>query len=200
MLLNKRTSLSGAAGFTLIELLVTMLIVTIGLLGLAKLQATAVSNTSVARTRALMTYQAESLAGMMRANRAFWVTSGAGPFPSFNVSKAGAATDTQMSKNGSSGTCLSVTCTPAQLAWDDMYNWAKAFNDPTNPLAAFPGASAKIVCVPLAGPGNACGANPTTPHSYDITLSWDQKMVTMNRSTVNSSTTQPVTMVMHVQP
>ena len=56
MLLNKRTSLSGAAGFTLIELLVTMLIVTIGLLGLAKLQATAVSNTSVARTRALMTY------------------------------------------------------------------------------------------------------------------------------------------------
>ena len=198
MLLNKRTSLSGAAGFTLIELLVTMLIVTIGLLGLAKLQATAVSNTSVARTRALMTYQAESLAGMMRANRAFWVTSGAGPFPSFNVSKAGAATDTQMSKNGSSGTCLSVTCTPAQLAWDDMYNWAANFNNNGSASSAFPTAAASIACVSASG--GACGANPTTPHSYDITLSWDQKMVAMNRSTVNSSTTQPVTMVMHVQP
>ena len=205
MLLNKRSIPRGEAGFTLVELLVTMLIVTVGLLGLAKLQATAVSNTSVARTRALMTYQAESLAGMMRANRAFWVTKGnLTTWPGFDVSTAGAATDSGlMVKLGSSGSCVgtSVTCNQYNLAWDDMYNWAKAFNDPTNPLAAFPGASAKIVCVPLAGPGNACGANPTTPHSYDITLTWQQKLVAINRSTVNSSSmTQPVSLVMHVQP
>ena len=203
MLLNKRIPLRGDAGFTLIELLVTMLIVTIGLLGLAKLQAAAVSNTSVARTRALMTYQAESLAGMMRANRAFWVTTGAGPFPSFNVSTAGAATDSSssssslMSKLGSTGTCVSVTCTPAQLAWDDMYTWAAKFNNGLS-TSAFPGASAAISCVSAAG--GACAASPATPHSYDITLTWQQKLVAVNRSTVNSSMTQPVTMVMHVQP
>lgn len=197
MLLNKRSSLRSEGGFTLIELLVTMLIVTVGLLGLAKLQATAVSNTSVARTRALMTYQAESLAGMMRANRAFWITSGAGPFPSFNVTTAGVASDSQMSKNGSTGTCISVTCSQAQLAWDDMYTWAAKFNDGTA-SSAFPGASASIACVSASG--GACGASPATPHSYDITLTWQQKMVAINRSTVNSSMTQPVSMVMHVQP
>ena len=197
MLLNKRPPLRDEAGFTLIELLVTMLIVTIGLLGLAKLQATAVSNTAVARTRALMTYQAESLAGMMRANQGFWVTSGAGPFPSFSVTTGGTASDSQMSKNGSTGTCLNVTCSQAQLAWDDMYTWAAKFNDGTV-NSAFPGASATVACVSASG--GACGANPATPHSYDITLTWQQKLVAINRSTVNSSMTQPVSMVMHVQP
>ncbi len=206
MLLNKRSIPRGEAGFTLIELLVTMLIVTVGLLGLAKLQATAVSNTSVARTRALMTYQAESLAGMIRANRAFWVTTGAGPFPTFNVTTAGAASDSTSSgsgslmvKLGSSGTCISVTCNEKNLAWDDMYTWAAKFNDGTS-ASAFPNASANIVCVPLAGSGTACGANPTTPHSYDITLTWQQKLVAINRSTASTLMTQPVSLVMHVQP
>jgi type IV pilus assembly protein PilV len=203
MLLNPRTRRRAEAGFTLVELLVTMLIVTVGLLGLAKLQATAVSNTAVSRTRALMTYQAESLAGMIRANRAFWVTSGsATTWPAFNVTSSGTVTNTGMT-TVTLGSCVNTTgasaCTPQQLAYDDMYAWAYAFNDPTNTTAAFPGASASITCVPVTG--STCGANPVSPHGYDITLTWNQKIVAMNRSTVNSSSmTTPVTMVMHVQP
>ena len=197
MLVKPLRSRRGEGGFTLVELLITMLIVTIGLLGLAKLQATAVSNTSVARTRALMTFQAESLAGMIRANPGFWVTSGTTSiYPDFKFNTDGAG-----NVNSSTGMvvaplgCLNIagTCTPANLAYDDMYTWAAAFK------LAFPGASATIVCVPVGG-GN-CGANPTSPHGYDITLTWQQKLVAMNRSTVNTTNpSTPVSMVMHVQP
>jgi type IV pilus assembly protein PilV len=199
MLVNQRRARRREGGFTLVELLITMLIVTIGLLGLAKLQATAVSNTSVARTRALMTYQAESLAGMIRANPGFWVTSGpTANYPWFKVDAAGAMTNFGMT---AVTTCLnpsgSATCTPQNLAYDDMMQattgWGAQY------ALAFPGARASIICVPVGG--GTCGANPTSPHGYDITLTWDQKQVAMNRSTVNTaSTTTPVSMVMHVQP
>jgi type IV pilus assembly protein PilV len=200
MLVTRTLTRRRQDGFTMVELLITILIVTVGILGLAKMQAAAVSNSAVSRTRALMTYQAESLAGMIRSNRKFWLTSGnSATWPSFDVSKAGAATQTGMT---SVSTCVgpSVTCTPAQLAYDDLmnttYGWAAKFNDGTA-ASAFPGASAKIACVSASG--GACAANPTSPHGYDITLTWDQKLVAINKSSVNSQT-QPVSIVMHVQP
>ena len=205
MLLNKFESRRGESGFTLVELLITMLIVTVGLLGLAKLQATAVANSSVARTRALMTYQAESLAGMMRANKQFWVTTGApAVWPGFNAPATVAPSDSGMlapTPETCVGTTITSVCSPQNLAYDDMYRWAFAFNGPTNPLAAFPGASAKIACVPAppASPTTACTNNPAVPNGYDITLSWTQKLVAINRSSVNS-TPQTLSMVMHVQP
>ena len=194
MLVTRSLTRRRQDGFTMIELLITILIVTVGILGLAKMQATAVSNTAVSRTRALMTYQAESLAGMIRANRSFWVTSGnVATWPAFAVSTAGATTNTGMT-TVTAGACtgVSVVCDEKQMAYDDMANtWAPQF------VAAFPGASAAIVCVPATG--SSCTANPATPHSYDITLTWNQKMVAMNKSTANSQT-QAVSMVMHVQP
>lgn len=199
MLLNAKSPARRERGFTLVELMITVLIVTIGLLGLAKLQATAVSNSSISRTRALMTYQAESLAGMIRANKSFWVTSGPTVnWPKFNVDAQGNATDQGMTAASPSSSCVdaAANCTPANLAYDDMYTWAKAFNDGTA-NSAFMGAQASIVCVPVGG--GTCGANPVTPHGYDITLTWQQKQVAVNRSTAGS-TTLPVSMVMHVQP
>ncbi|MFL6628619.1 MAG: type IV pilus modification protein PilV [Burkholderiaceae bacterium] len=182
-------------GFTMVELLITILIVTVGILGLAKMQATAVSNTAVSRTRALMTYQAESLAGMIRSNRSFWVTSGnVATWPAFNVSTAGAATNTGMT-TVAAGACtgVSAACDEKQMAYDDMVNtWTPQF------IAAFPGASAAIACVPATG--SSCTANPTSPHSYDITLTWSQKMVAMSKTTQNTQTSTQVSMVMHVQP
>ncbi len=201
MLVIQRRRRRAEDGFTLVELLVTMLIVTVGLLGLAKLQATAVSNTSVSRTRALMTYQAESLAGMIRANKGFWATTGALPtWPGFSVSSAGVASDTGLMVAPTVTNCVNTTgasaCTPQQLAYNDMYTWGAQFNDGTA-SSAFPNASATIVCKPATG--TTCAASPTVPHGYDITLSWKQKIVGVNRSTVNS-TPSDLTMVMHVQP
>ena len=184
-------------GFTLIELMITMLIVTVGMLGLAKLQAAAVAETSMSRTRALMSFQAESLAGMMRANNTFWIVKGAGPFPSFTVTSAGAISNTSMS-SPPSGDCVTPaggaahSCPLAsQLAYDDMYTWAGNF------VAAFPNATANVTC--KSASGGACAINPTVPHGYDIVLTWPERIVAINRSTVNSGTTT-ARMVMHVQP
>lgn len=194
MLLSAKPMRRHEGGFTLVELMITVLIVTVGLLGLAKLQATAVSNTSISRTRALMTYQAESLAGMIRANKLFWKTTGLTTYPTFTIDTAGAVFNPG-TKLGSSGTCVDLsgtnTCLPENLAWDDLNNWQTTFK------SAFPGARATIGCV--APGGGACTTSPATPNGYDITLTWDQKQAAVNRSTAGS-TTLPVSMVMHVQP
>lgn len=195
MLLNAKRLPRDEGGFTLVELMITVLIVTIGLLGLAKLQATAVANTSISRTRALMTYQAESLAGMMRANKGFWVTTGLGTYPTFSIDAAGNLSLPPSSiKLGLTGTCVdlvAITCSAANLAWDDLNNWATDFK------TAFPGARAAVTCAPASG--STCVASPATPNGYDITLTWDQKQTAINQSTAGS-TTLPVSMVMHIQP
>ncbi len=183
-------------GFTMVELLVTILIVTVGILGLAKMQATAVSNTSVARTRALMTYQAESLAGSIRANRLFWVVDGAAATsPTFGVNSSGTPSYTLMDSSTPAGqtSCIGTNpCSAAQMAYDDMVRtWTAQF------VLNFPGATASIACVSASG--GTCAASPSKPNGYDITLTWNQKSVAMNKSTANSTTT-PVSMIMHVQP
>lgn len=193
MLVTRSLTRRRQDGFTMVELLVTILIVTVGILGLAKMQATAVSNTAVSRTRALMTYQAESLAAMIRSNRSFWITSGNfTSWPDFKLKADGTYTSNLMDTSITTCTGATVTCTPAGLAFDDVVNtWKPQF------VTNFPNATATIACVPATG--TTCNANPTAPHGYDITLTWAQKMVAMNKSTVGSQT-QNVTIVMHVQP
>ena len=47
------------AGFSMIEVLVTVVVIAIGLLGVAKMQAASVSNTQVARLRSLVLQRLE---------------------------------------------------------------------------------------------------------------------------------------------
>ena len=60
--MNKNT------GFTLIEVLIAMLVLAVGLLGLASLQAKSLSNTQSAYNRSLATELVNDLADRMRAN------------------------------------------------------------------------------------------------------------------------------------
>ena len=183
------------AGFTLIELLVTVAIVAFGLLGLGKLQASALANSQASRMRAIMTFQAEALAGAMRANPGFWAQTTA-PLPGFTVA-GGTATTT-------SGTwplhppapqCANLdashTCTQGQIALFDINNWATSFN------SQFPTATAAVTCNTSNG-----------PTSCDIRLTWNEHYVAMNRTTstgvlsaaAGASSAQGNTMVLHVQP
>src|ERR1700722_10857163 len=59
-------------GFSLIEVMVAVVIICIGLLGIAKLQAMSLSNSTMSRQRAIAAIQAASLASSMHANRDFW--------------------------------------------------------------------------------------------------------------------------------
>ncbi|HUD32460.1 MAG TPA: type IV pilus modification protein PilV, partial [Variovorax sp.] len=68
-------------GFTLLEVLVAIVLVSIGLLGFAKMQALALSSTSVAGNRSMVSMQAGSLAAAMHGNRAFWSAGTASSLP-----------------------------------------------------------------------------------------------------------------------
>ena len=174
-------------GFTLIELLVTLVIVSVGLLGMAKLQAAAVAESQVSRVRSLMTFQAESLSGMMSANRSYWGSS-TGTKSGFTVAAGtGAVVDT--SSDGSmksGGTCTTGTCSPAQIAYYDASTWATAFS------AQFPTGAAAVTCsTPSA----------TVPTTCDIKLTWAEHYVAMNRATAaGTSSDTTLNMILHVQP
>ena len=62
-------SLSKAKGFTLVEVMVAVLVLAIGLLGLAHLQITSLKNNQSAQSRTIATVMAADILDKMRANQ-----------------------------------------------------------------------------------------------------------------------------------
>lgn len=103
--MNKNT------GFTLIEVLIAMIILAVGLLGLAGLQATSLRNNQSAYDRSVATQLAYDIADRMRANVA-GKTTYTTILPSAAAQKV---------------SCLSVTgCSVAEMAENDFYEWYHA--------------------------------------------------------------------------
>ena len=132
-----------AHGFSLVEVMVALIVCSVGLLGLAKMESLAIASTDVAGTRALAAMEASSLAAMMHANRAYWgggfalasttvqVTSGAVVISNASLTTVAACTST-----GSSA------CNYTQMAAYDLQNWGGL-----NGLQAMlPGYLATIAC------------------------------------------------------
>ena len=96
---------SRPAGFTLIEVLVAVLVMSIGLLGLASLQATSLrfNNDSSAQTQAA--YLTSDMADRMRAN----------------VSKAAGYPAQAAGENANCYTAAG--CTPDEMAANDIFEW-----------------------------------------------------------------------------
>lgn len=63
-----RSSRARQRGFTLLEALVTLVIVSVGLLGVLGLQTVSIANTQVSAARSLASLAAENMADRMRAN------------------------------------------------------------------------------------------------------------------------------------
>jgi hypothetical protein len=74
------------------------------------------------------------------------------------------------------------------MAYADAKAWSDAF------AAAFPSAKFSVACSASCSAGSSAA-----PRSYDITLTWSEKTLAVNRSGNNTSTV-PVSMVLHVQP
>jgi type IV pilus assembly protein PilV len=91
-------------GFTLLETLIALVVLSIGLLGIAKLVAGAVNANDSGYMRTQATQLAYELLDQMRANRP-GASSGA-----YNGAPANA-------------NCATVACAPAVLAGLDLYNW-----------------------------------------------------------------------------
>ncbi len=97
-------------GFTLIEVLVTLVVLAIGLLGLAGLQASSLKHNNNAYQRTQATFLAYDILDRMRANP-IGVEAG-----NYNAIDTGSLP--------TNPACASTSCTPAQLADTDTLEWA----------------------------------------------------------------------------
>ncbi len=109
---HRKQQSNANAGFTLVEVLITLVIFSIGLLGLAALQANSMVNSHNAYLRSQATLMANDMADRMRANI------------------VGVAANRYNNLNGIpvNPGCIAVDCTPAQIAVFDAFEWNTTLN------------------------------------------------------------------------
>ena len=130
-------------GFTLIEVLVAVIILGVGLLGFAGLQARTLSNNLSAYNRSQATQLAYDITDRIRSNQ------------SVAANYLSPAVSTCPNNTDPCTACTSaiLTCTPAQIAQKDLFEWNK------NITAALP--SGGIGTVTAVG------------GVYTVTISWE---------------------------
>jgi type IV pilus assembly protein PilV len=142
-----------AAGFSMVEVLVALVVFSVGLLGIAKMQALGMSSTAVAGKRALAATQADSLAAAMHENRAYWASAAAvGTWPALPALVPSCA-------QGGGGP---IPCTPVALAAYDLQVWAQNLN------LLLSNANGSITC------------QPTNPVTCLVTITWSEKTLAIN--------------------
>ncbi len=156
------------SGFTLLEVLVALVIVAVGLLGNARIQALASRSTGLSGKRALVVQSVASLAASMHANPNFWTS---GSAPSFTATPANGIVDTSQQLSSASSDCTS-TCGAASLAAYDVNQW---FTHLKKQLPTLTSVSVTVT--------NATA----TPVSALITVNWTETLAASNKSGVSSS-------------
>jgi type IV pilus assembly protein PilV len=152
--------MSRPLGFSLVEVMVALIIICVGLLGIAKLQALMLSNAGASRMRSLAALEASSIAATMHADRDYWAVS---PPTSTTI-------DDTVANEGitSSDTTLETSpdcsfggadapCTWVKLAAYDLQTWK------TDMFSTLQGSTSKILCRTNVG-----------VVSCTVTISWQE--------------------------
>ncbi|TLY70883.1 MAG: type IV pilus modification protein PilV [Gammaproteobacteria bacterium] len=161
-------------GFSLVEVMVAVIVICVGMLGIAKMEALSVSNTTTARLRSLAAIEAASLAAAMHSNRQYWANT-ALPFDlALNAGVISSTSDPALATQAMTDAatvpddvCFGAQCAPLPLAAFDVARWS------TNLTGLLPNPTANINCP--ASPGVAA------PPTCTITLSWSEKAVAINQ-------------------
>jgi type IV pilus assembly protein PilV len=169
-----------ARGFSLMEVMVALVVSTVGLLGLAKMEALAMSSTGVASSRSLAAIEASSLAAAMHANPGFWAAGGTAP--------ASLLISGTLATNPYAGTAPcnltgTSSCAPLAMAHNDLNQWAGAVSN------VLPGYLATISC-----------STTNFPVTCTIQLQWTENGVAVNKQQTQMSSLTPATYVLFVQP
>ena len=141
---------SGARGMTMIETLVALVIMSVGLLGIAALHVESVKSARMATLRTKAVTLAVDMAEKMRANRAGML---AGDYV-VGPGDAGANHDCADDDTGGA----TVACTPAQMAEHDVWLWKQRLG---NAQSGLPGDAEATITSDAA-------ANPT----FTIAIAW----------------------------
>jgi type IV pilus assembly protein PilV len=184
-----------ARGFTLVEVMVALLVTTIGLLGIAKMQALAYASTGSAGVRSLVALQVAGLAASMHADRGYWAGGFApspltitGPLISDNTLNT-TATTAGYCDYGSGNTPCGVTVGDPTLAASDLHTYANALNamlGSSNPITT-------ITCTTSA---------VTATVSCEIQVTWNEKAVSIDAQSGQNTTsaTFAPTYTLYVEP
>jgi type IV pilus assembly protein PilV len=199
---NLRAS-TGMRGFSLVEVMVAVVVICVGLLGIAKMQALALSNSNTSRLRSLAAIEAAGLAAAMHSNREYWagntppttITVNALANPQIQSSDAvlQAAAGVALAQgpsnpaaivapcvgvNNGVATCSGPVGTPGvNLAAFDFARWTASLN------ALLPNPQATITCPAVAG--------STQPVSCTIQISWNEKAVSMTQQEATQEANNP---------
>jgi type IV pilus assembly protein PilV len=182
-----------AAGFSLIEVMIALIIVSIGLLGIAKLQAVALSSTGTAGKRGLAAIDAAGIASAMHADRAYWSLAGAPPTTTISGSTIAGSSDAALVSGIDCSVVANQPCTPVHMAAYDLTTVAVSLQ------TVLPGYLGTITCTPSTGTPPA----GTTPTTCTITLTWVENAVAANAQGVQGAVPaafQTPTYVMYVEP
>ncbi|HXI47708.1 MAG TPA: type IV pilus modification protein PilV [Steroidobacteraceae bacterium] len=174
-----------SAGFSLVEVMVALVVVAVGLLGLAKMESLALSSTSVAGSRSIAAIQASSLAAAMHANPGYWAA-GAAPATTSISHIGGVLTITDPGLR-TAATCLTAgtaSCVPGAMAAYDVQQWAAALN------AVLPGYLATVNCTVTVG----------IPVTCTIQIQWSENAVAGNSKQTNMAGLNQPTYTLFVQP
>jgi type IV pilus assembly protein PilV len=169
---------SRVRGFTLLEVMIALIVLSVGLLGIVKLESATIASTTVAAKRSLAALEGDSLAAMMHVNRGYWIsTDASGATISVTGTTvtvtAGAAILTTSVASVQAGTTLcnvaATPCAVADMAAYDLKQWAVAVN------TLLPNYTAAI----------SCGGSSV---SCTINITWSENAVSVNVTETNSTT------------
>ena len=154
-------------GFTLLEVLVALIVLTVGLLGVLKLETLAYASTNIAAKRSLAALEASSLAASMHVNRGYWATSETSAAAisltgTVITVAAGAPLLSNVISTAQVCTSLTVPCQPPQMAAYDLQQWAQAMK------LLLPNYTATINC------------DTANPVSCNINIQWNENAVAIN--------------------
>lgn len=169
---NLQHSVARSAGFTLVEVLVSLVILAIGLLGIAKLMLFSSHSNDSAYLRSQATTLAYEILDDMRANRQEAINVG-----TYNTAAAVPAV-------APGALCVGLgSCTsPTQVALYDLYQWGLHLNANSGvvPAGALPNGQGVVTTATVGGQTTAT-----------ITVSWDDS-VAQNTLNLGGLTTQSI--------
>ena len=208
--MDRRHFMTNASGFSLIEVMVAVIVICVGLLGIAKMQSLALSNTTVSRQRALAAFEAAGMASAMHSNINYWSLSIPANFQLSITSNP--LTVTVPADAGLQAAIINDLQVPSPNACITAAPGAAICGDPKGQaLAAFdvarwwansispllPNPSASIQCSQVAG--------AAAPMSCQIQITWSEKAVAMNSQEAGQANQanvqfQTPTYTLYVQP
>ncbi|HFD11932.1 MAG TPA: type IV pilus modification protein PilV [Crenotrichaceae bacterium] len=152
-------------GFSLIEILVSLLILSIGMLGMAGLQVSGLRNSATSSYRTDATQLSYNIADSMRANR---LAVDDNHFAAIEIDHGDTLTDPEQScLQTSPDTTVSSCTTVSDMAAVDLYDWA------TRARQQLPNVDLAIQCNDL---DDTDSDDCTEFSTHTVTLSWDENV------------------------